>query len=268
MADPFITVAVEGGIATLTFNRPDVRNAIGTAQDCADIEQALRTVEDDESVSCIILTGAGKGFCAGGNLRGLQDTDGIGRRGQPADTRANYRRGVHRVVRALYDCELPMIAAINGAAIGLGMDIACLCDLRIAADNARFASSFIKLGLIPGDGGAWILSRTIGNAAAAEMILTGDAIDATRAKELGLVSRLVQADQLAAEARELAERIVANPAKTLRLSKRLLREAQHQRFSDVLELSAAYQALAHETEDHSEALAALIEKRAPQLTGR
>jgi len=161
-----------------------------------------------------------------------------------------------------------MIAAINGHAIGAGLDLACLCDIRIAADTARFASSFIKMGIVPGDGGAWILPRAAGVSKAAEMIFTGEMLDAHQALNCGLVSRVVPAQCLLIQARALADTIAANPLQALRLAKRLLREGQQQRLDDVLELSAAFQALAHETQDHAEALQAFLEKREPRFTGR
>jgi len=185
----------------------------------------------------------------------------------PADTRSNYRRGVQRAIRAIWDCEVPAIAAVNGAAVGLGCDIAALCDIRIASESARFASTFVSLGIIPGDGGAWILPRAVGLSKASEMIFTGEMLDAAQALASGLVSRVVAPERLLPEAGELAGRIAAQPATALRLAKRLLREGQQQRLSDVLELSAAYQALAHETADHREAVDAFVEKRAPKFGG-
>jgi 2-(1,2-epoxy-1,2-dihydrophenyl)acetyl-CoA isomerase len=161
-----------------------------------------------------------------------------------------------------------MIAAINGHAVGLGLDLACFCDIRLCSGNALFAASFIKVGIVPGDGGAWILPRAIGLSKAAELLFTGDTIDAAAALSMGLVSSVVPLSLLMSRANELAARITSNPAKALRLAKRLLREGQQQRLSDVLELSAAFQALAHETQDHHEALDALLEKRPPQFTGR
>ena len=133
--------------------------------------------------------------------------------------------------------------------------------------SAKFASSFIKLGLVPGDGGAWILPRTIGYAKAAELIYTGDTVDAQAAYEMGILSRIVDADELLSAAMDLAHRISANPARGLRLAKRLLREGQHARLTDLLELSAAFQSLAHETNDHEEAIDAFIEKRPPNFAG-
>lgn len=266
--DPFVRSTQDDRIVTLTFNHPDTRNAIGAYQDCLDIIEALRRATDDPGVSCLILTGAGSAFSAGGNLKGMKARNGIGRLDTPVATRDNYKRGVQQVIKTLWDCELPMIAAINGHAIGLGLDLACLCDMRIAADSAKFASSFIRMGIVPGDGGAWILPRTVGLAHAAEMILTGDTLDAAQALAMGLVSQVVPAEQLLAAANQLAARVVANPAKALRLAKRLLREGQQQRLADVLELSAAFQAIAHETQDHGEAVDAFLEKRNPKFTGR
>ena len=264
----FISYDKRDRIVTLTMDRAEVRNAIGSHQDCNDFIEALQSAQSDPDVSCIILTGAGSVFSAGGDLKAIQQRNGIGPLQQPPDaTRANYRRGVQRVTEALWACEVPMVAAINGHALGLGLDLACLCDMRIAVKSAKFASSFIKLGIVPGDGGAWILPRAISLTLAAEMIFTGDSIDADTATRIGLISRAVEASELMGHALSLAHRIVTNPPRALRLSKRLLREGQQQRLSDVLELSAAFQALAHETADHAEALRAFFEKRSPQFTG-
>ena len=268
MPGSFVDYQKAERVATLTFARPEVRNAIATHQDCRDIVEAVARASDDASVSCIILTGQGTAFSAGGNLRAMKERNGIGPLDSPDATRSNYRRGVQSVIEALWNCEVPLIAAINGHAIGLGLDLACICDIRIAADTAQFASSFIKIGIVPGDGGAWILPRAIGLSKASEMILTGDTYDAGAALSMGLVSRLVPGDQLLSEAKALAARVVVNPAKALRLAKRLLREGQQQRLSDVLQLSAAFQALAHETEDHGEALEAFFDKREPQFIGK
>ena len=268
MPESFVDYRKDGRVGTLTFIRPDVRNAIGTHQDCRDIVDAVVRAGEDPSVSCLIVTGQGTAFSAGGNLKAMKERNGIGPLDSPDATRINYRRGVQSVIEALWNCEIPMIAAINGHAIGLGLDLACVCDIRIAADTAKFASSFIKLGIVPGDGGAWILPRAIGLAKASELILTGDTYDGAAALAMGLISKLVPANQLLGEAQAVAARIVVNPPKTLRLAKRLLREGQQQRLSDVLELSAAFQALAHETEDHGEAIDAFFDKREPRFLSK
>jgi 2-(1,2-epoxy-1,2-dihydrophenyl)acetyl-CoA isomerase len=263
----FILRDTIGKVAILTINRPESLNAIGTLQDCDDFVAAIEAANDDKKISALVLTGNGRAFSAGGNLKAMQDRTGIGPGAQPSDTRDTYRRGVQRITRALMETEVPAIAAVNGHAIGLGCDLACLCDIRLAAESALFACSFIKVGLVPGDGGAWSLARVVGYATAAELFFTGDRFDAARAREIGLVSRVVPDADLLPEAIALATRIAANPARALRLTKRLLREAQTARMSEILELSAAYQALAHETSDHKEAVAAFLDRREPNFTG-
>ncbi len=263
----FLSVERRGKIAILTMIKPDSMNAIGTHEDCDDIVETMQQLGRDRSISAIILTGSGKAFSTGGNLKGMKDRTGIGVLDQPDSTRSNYRRGVQAVIRALMDCEIPMIAAINGHAIGLGADLACTCDIRIAAESAKFACSFVKVGIVPGDGGAWLLQKIVGYPRAAELFLTGDRFDAQQAKEYGLVTDVVPDEELLDRAVAIAERIVCNPPRALRLTKRLLREAQHSRMSDILELSAAYQAIVHETADNREAIDAFIEKRAPVFTG-
>jgi 2-(1,2-epoxy-1,2-dihydrophenyl)acetyl-CoA isomerase len=268
MSSPcFVHYQRHGAIAQLTLDRPDTHNAIATRQDCADVIAAVHRAQDEPGVSCLLLTGRGRSFCAGGNLKAMKDRNGIGPLDSVAATRRNYKDGVQAVICALWDCELPMVAAINGHAIGLGLDLACLCDIRVAADTATFASSFIKLGIIPGDGGAWILPRIVGLSKASEMILTGQTLDATEALACGIVSRVVAPDALLPTAIALAEAVTANPAKALRLAKRLLREGQQQGLREVLELSAAFQALAHESADHAEAVDAFLQKRPPRFTG-
>lgn len=263
----FVTTELRDKIAILRLNRPDSLNAIATHEDCNDLITAVEDANANPGISVIILTGNGRAFSAGGNLKAMKERNGIGPLDQPDSTRSNYRRGVQRITRAMMDVEVPMIAAINGHAIGLGCDLACLCDMRIAAESAKFAASFIKMGIVPGDGGAWSLQKILGYAQAAELFFTGDRFDAARAKELGLVGKVVPDAELMDEALALAGRITCNPPRALRLTKRLLREAQTARMSEILELSAAFQALAHETTDHAEAVDAFLEKRTPRFTG-
>lgn len=264
---PFVEIQRNGRVAILTFNRPETLNAIGTHEDCMDLVAAIDGLTADRSISAAVITGAGRAFSAGGNLRSMKERNGIGPLEQPDSTRHNYRRGVQKIARAFMDCEVPLVAAVNGHAVGLGCDLACLCDIRIAAESAKFSASFIKVGLVPGDGGAWSLQRVVGFPRAAEMFLTGDQYSAQEALGFGLVGRVVPDDQLMPEALALVERIASNPRRALRLTKRLLREAQTQGMSEILELSAAYQALAHETADHAEALDAFLEKRKPVFRG-
>lgn len=265
MSDAVLYEDLGGGIVLLTLNKPDLRNPI-TEPDLLEAMLAmLARIDGDQSVKVAILTGAGKGFSSGGNVNAMKP-GGYLNHGEPNATRGGYRRGIQRLPEAFARLEVPVIAAVNGAAIGAGMDLACMCDLRIASEHASFAESFVKLGLISGDGGAWLLQRTVGFAKAAEMTLTGEALSAAEALEFGLVSRVVSAEELLPAARKLAEKIAANPAHAVRMNKRLLWEARRLDLGGVLEMAAGMQAICHETADHAEAVKAFLEKRAPKFS--
>lgn len=255
------------GIVTLTLNRPELRNPISDNEVVEGVLDALEQIEGNPAARVVILTGAGKAFSSGGNINAMKPGGGGLNGGLPARTRGNYKRGIQRLPLAFAALEVPVIAAVNGPAIGAGLDLACMCDLRIAGESARFAESFVKLGIIPGDGGAWLLQRVIGFSKAAEMSLTGDAIDAAEALACGLVSQVVADDQLLTTARNLAEKIAANPPFAVRMTKRLLWEARRADLATILEMSAAMQAVAHATGDHAEAVDAFLEKRTPAFKG-
>ncbi len=261
-----LLIEKNGHVVTLTINRPESRNPLGEEGDGELFANAAAGINADRDVRCVILTGAGKAFSAGGNLKAMRERAGTFA-GSGVLIRERYRSGIHRMVRALWNVEVPMIAAINGPAIGLGNDVACLADMRIAADSAVFGATFLKVGLVPGDGGSWILPRTIGMARAAELFFTGDTIDAATALSWGLVSKIVPADQLLDEARALAARICRQPPDVLRMTKKLMREGQSASFDAIMDMSAAMQALAHMTKDHQEAVAAFFEKRTPEFKG-
>ncbi|MCF4166256.1 crotonase/enoyl-CoA hydratase family protein [Zavarzinia compransoris] len=255
------------GIATITLNRPAVRNPISDPDVIEALLGVLDRIERDMTVRVAILTGAGSAFSSGGNLKAMGEAGGLNDP-LPAQTRRNYRHGIQQLPLAFEALEVPVIAAVNGPAIGAGCDLTCMCDLRIAGESARFAESFVKVGLIPGDGGAWLLPRIVGFARAAEMALTGDAVDAAEALAIGLVSRVVPDDELMIAAHSLARRIAANPPHVVRMTKRLLRLAWRSDLGTVLDTSAAMQASAHATADHKEAVAAMLEKRKPVFTGQ
>jgi len=258
----------EGHIVTLTINRPDDRNPLGMKGDGDMFAKAAERINNDPEVRCAILTGAGKAFSAGGNLKAMRDREGDF--GAPAvDMREHaYRKNIHKIVRSLWNIEVPMVGAINGAAIGLGNDVGCTADIRIAADNAKFGATFLKVGLIPGDGGSWLLPRVIGWANASRLFFTGDIVDAETAKSWGLVSEIVPAENLMAEARTLAERICIQPPQALRMTKSLMREGMSASFDNIMEMSAGLQAIMQNTEDHLEAVNAFFDKRPPVFTGK
>jgi len=264
MAD-FLLYEQEGHIVTLTMNEPDRRNPLTGNSAVPEFIAAIQRIENDRSVRAVILTGAGNGFSSGGNIKDMErqasgDVTGM-------QIRQEYRQGIQKLPLALFNLEVPVIAAVNGAAIGAGLDLTCMCDIRIASRHAKFAESFVKLGIIPGDGGAWLLPRIIGLSRAAEMTFTGQMLDAEQALAWNLVSRVVAPEELMPTARALAEQIAANPPHAVRLAKRLLREGMHSRLDTLLEMSAAYQALSHQTADHSEAVSAFLEKRDPVFKG-
>ncbi|MEJ7927462.1 crotonase/enoyl-CoA hydratase family protein [Sphingobium sp. AN641] len=264
---PFLLVERDGPVVVATLNRPDVRNAITEIAHSDEIAAFCRDMERDTSVRAIVLTGAGSAFCAGGNVKHMLEKKGMFE-GSPQTLRNSYRAGIQRIPAALYELEVPVIAAVNGPAIGAGLDLACMCDVRIASSSALFAESFVKLGIVPGDGGAWLLPRVIGMARATLLTLTGDMIDAAKALEYGLVSEVVAPQDVLPRAMAVAQSIAANPGHATRLAKRLLREGQDMKLGPLLELSAAYQALAHHTQDHEEAVAAFLQKRAPVFHDR
>ena len=247
-------------VETWTVNLPEMRNPISGKAVIDALVDSVDRVNTDDEVRAVIVTGAGSAFSAGGDVKEMAERRGMFGL-EPVAQRDGYRRGIQRIPLAFYRCDVPLIAAVNGPAVGAGCDLALMCDIRIAAENAFFAESFVKLGLIPGDGGAWLLPRAVGAARAAEMALTGDRVDARTALEWGLVSRVVPAEALLEEARSLAARIAANPPYAVRMAKKLLREAQHQSLESVLELSAAMQPLAHLTDDHHQAAAAMLRRR-------
>ena len=172
-----------------------------------------------------------------------------------------YRAGIQMIPRLFHSLDVPVIAAVNGAAIGAGCDLACMCDIRIAATDAKFAESFLRVGLVPGDGGAWLLPRVVGYPRALEMALTCRAIEAPEAKNWGLVTHVVERDALLETALSMARTIVAFPPRSVRLNKRLIRQSMNLTLDECLELSAAYQAIVQHTADQREAVAALVEKR-------
>ena len=255
----------DGAIVTLTLNRPELRNPISDADMVDALVAALERLNGDIGVRAAILVGSGSTFSSGGNLKQLGAA--VAAR-SPVDTRRHYETGIQRIPRAFESLEVPIIAAVNGPAIGAGCDLACMCDIRIAAESARFAESFVKVGIVPGDGGAWLLQRVVGYSKACEMAFTGDPVDARAALACGLVSQVVPDEQLIPAARALALRIAANPPHVLRMTKRLMQEARHSRLDTVLQLSAAMQSLAHTTQDHAEAVDAIAQKRSPNFIGR
>jgi 2-(1,2-epoxy-1,2-dihydrophenyl)acetyl-CoA isomerase len=256
-----------GPVELWTLERADRLNALPDPEDGEAFASACASVNADREVRCVVLTGAGRAFSAGGDLKAMRDRRDLFE-GSGADIRDNYRTVVHRIVRSLYGLEVPLVAAVNGPAMGLGCDIAGLADIRIASEAASFGVPFLKLGILPGDGGAWLMPRNVGYARAAEMLFTARTLDAKTALEWGLVNRVVPSERLMDEALETAAEIASRAPHALRMTKALLRQGRDATFDQILEMTAAMQALAHLTDDHLEGVSSVLEKRPADFTGR
>jgi len=253
----FVRESREGDVLTLTLDHSETLNRLTTEDQFLDLAGRIRSAGADASVRALIITGAGRAFCAGGDLRKMAAREGFSA-GSAADIEQRYRQSVHQVPLALAEADIPTIAAVNGAAYGAGCDLACFCDIRIAARSASFAVSFAQLGIISGDGGAWMLPRLVGRSKAMELAFTADPIDAEAARQIHLVSAVVDDDDLLPEASALAQRIARHPPGAMRMHKRLLRESEQLSLRHHLDLVAAFQAIAHMSPEHLGAVEAIV----------
>ena len=251
-------------VVTITLNRPDTRNAL--SGDLIDgLINALEKANRDKNVGCVILTGAGKSFSSGGNLQEIKNMTTKDNMSQ-SQLEDWYRFGIQKIPLTMNAIDVPIVAAVNGHAIGAGNDLCTMCDIRIAGEDAKFSESFLRIGIIPGDGGSWFLPKIIGLSRAAEMILTCDVLDAEKALNWGLVSQIVKNEELIIQAKKIANKIASQPPEATRRAKRLLRMSQNVSLDNALEMAASQQSILQMMDDHLEALNALIEKRKPKYT--
>ncbi|MBI2864671.1 MAG: enoyl-CoA hydratase/isomerase family protein [Chloroflexi bacterium] len=260
-----IVLAKKDGIATITLDRPERMNAF-TAGMKESLPLAIDEVRRNDDLKVLVLTGAGRGFCTGADVGDL-GSRAVGSASTPYDRR-NYILGVQRLVLALRGLDKPTIAMVNGPAVGAGCDLALGCDMRIASENARFGEVYIKLGVVPGNGGMYFLPRLAGVAKACELIFTGEIIDAREAERIGLVNKVVPAAELEAETMRLAARIAAGPPIAMRLAKIGIYECLTRDLASSLDYSALAMGIAQSTEDHREGTTAFKEKRPPVFRGR
>ena len=255
--------AMQDGIATLTLNRPERLNALGdTLRE--DLYDAVTKSAADPDVRVLVITGAGRGFCSGGDVKSMSERE----RGAAASPISDKLAPVRdRVVLAMRDCPKPIIAAINGAAAGAGMNLALACDMRIASITAKFSQAFVKRGIAPDWGGSWLLPRIVGTAKACELIFTGETIDATEALRLGIVNAVTAPEELMTETYKLAGKIAAGPPVAIALSKRAIYHNQDVDLRSGLEFETFAQGVCRETEDSKEGVRAFMEKRAPVFRG-
>lgn len=253
------TLIVEkvGAVVTVTLNRPQARNALDMVMR-RELVGALDDIEADPSAHVVVLTGAGGHFCAGGDVKSMQPGSAA------ADGRARVV-ALNRLVTRLVEFPRPVIAMVDGFAVGAGCNLALCCDLIVASDRARFGEVFAKIGLVPDGGGSWLLSRVVGLARAKELIFTADIIDAAEAARIGLVNRVVPAAELAATTRALAERIAQGPPRVLAMAKHMVNRAAATDLTAALDVEAFSQAIATTGDEHREGLAAFFEKRVPKF---
>ncbi|MEV0484280.1 enoyl-CoA hydratase-related protein [Streptomyces sp. NPDC050508] len=254
---------VAGRVAYLTLNRPEALNALAPAQRDRLIG-LLGEASADPAVRAVVLTGTGRGFCAGADLRG---GPAAGER-VAGDVARTIRLGAQRLIAAVLDCEKPVIAAVNGTAAGLGAHLALACDLVLAAESARFIEVFVRRGLVPDGGGAYLLARLIGPQRAKELMFFGDAVSAADAERLGLVNRVVPDGELAKTAREWAERLATAPTRALVLTKQLVNASLDSDRATAFAAEAAAQEINMTTEDAREGVASFVERRSPEYRGR
>lgn len=260
-------LTVEGRVATLAMDRDDVRNELTGSGIIGDLVAVVDWINGGADIGALVLASTGKVFSAGGNVKHMRERSGLFA-GDVYQQQDDYRSGIQRGALALDRLEVPSIAAVNGAAIGAGLDLAMMCDIRLAAEDTVFGETFLNLGLVPGDGGAWFLQRIVGYQRAAELAFSGRVIGAGEAHEIGLVLEVVAPASLAARAAELAASFATKPPRALRMTKRLLKSARRLELADFLDQSAVYQGMATRTEDHLEAVNAFFERREPVYTGR
>lgn len=262
MPQPHVLYEIRNHVAIITLNRPEARNAFSHEMITL-WNDYLKQAREDNTVRVIIVTGTGDTFCSGGDIREMAEG-----RLQSWDMKSFLWDGVHRIILTLEDLDKPVIAAINGPAMGAGMDMAIMCDMRVCSENARFAESYINMGVIAGDGGAYFLSRLVGTSKALELLLTGNVITPEHALQWGIVNRVVPHEDLMKETVALAETIANKPPLAVRMMKRAVYQAQTSSLRSHLDYISSQMALLSETNDHLEAAQAFLEKRAPVFTGK
>lgn len=259
-----ILTAQEGGVLTVTFNRPEVLNAFND-QMCAELGEALRQAERDASVRCLVLTGSGRGFSAGQDLGAFAERE---QRAEPHSIREHLKTTYNRIVTRMRELEKPIVAGMNGVAAGVGFSLALACDIRIAADNAVLTTGFSRIGLIPDGGMSFMLPLLVGLGRASELAFTSDRISAAEAHRLGLVNRVVPADQLGEATQAFAQQLAAMPTRAIGITKRAFNQAVLGNLDPWLDYEAHLQEIAGRTDDHKEGVKAFREKRQATFTGR
>lgn len=256
-----LKVEIKDNVLWLNLNRPDSSNAF-TVEMIDELVTTVQSADTDPNIRCIVLSGEGRHFCAGGDVKNMLAKKEMFA-GEPNELRERYKKGIQKIPKAFNELSTPVVAMINGAAIGAGLDLACMCDIRICSENAKFGETFTKIGLIPGDGGTYFLQRIVGFAKAMEMTITADIYDATEAKQMGLVTKIVPLTDLKEQTNLIVSKITSNAPIAVQLAKRALTHAYRSDLSSNLEMLSAFQGVSQRTSDHFEALSKAMKKQVP-----
>lgn len=261
-----LKASLQSHILWVTLNNPEQSNAISLEM-VDSLTRVLKYADFDPAVRVIILKGEGDVFCAGGDVKAMQNKAGMFA-GESNELRMRYMHGIQQIPKCIEELSKPLIAMVNGAAIGAGCDLAMMCDLRVGSERSKFGETFVKLGLVPGDGGTFFLQRVVGYSRAMQMSLTGDLVAGEEALRWGLLNTLTSVDSLQEEVEKLAMKIAQNAPVAVQMTKKAMKTAYMNDLQTVLDLSAAYQGITQRTQDHFVALEAMRTKQKPEFTGQ
>jgi len=259
--EPTILTSIQNHVQIITLNRPEKKNAFDS-QMIDEWVAALEDAEKNEDVHVIVVTGSGNAFCAGGDVGGMKQDQ------KPLDNKNKLWKNIHRIPLALKKIDKPVIAAINGPAVGAGLDMALMCDIRTMIDESKVSEGYVKVGLVPGDGGAFFLPPIVGEAKAFELLWTGNFISSKEALSLGMVNHVYTKEEFMKKTMDLAEQIASGPQIAIRMTKRAVRYSRTMELEPALDLISSHYAIIKETEDHKEGVTAFKEKRKAKFTGK
>ncbi|WP_455931058.1 enoyl-CoA hydratase/isomerase family protein [Priestia aryabhattai] len=259
--EPTIVTTIQNHVQIITLNRPEKKNAFDS-QMIDEWVAALEDAEKNEDVHVIVVTGSGNAFCAGGDVGGMKQDQ------KPLDNKNKLWKNIHRIPLALKKIDKPVIAAINGPAVGAGLDMALMCDIRTMIDDSKVSEGYVKVGLVPGDGGAFFLPPIVGEAKAFELLWTGNFISSKEALSLGMVNHVYTKEEFMKKTMDLAEQIASGPQIAIRMTKRAVRYSRTMELEPALDLISSHYAIIKETEDHKEGVTAFKEKRKAKFTGK
>ncbi|WP_197715138.1 enoyl-CoA hydratase/isomerase family protein [Priestia endophytica] len=259
--EPTILTTIHNHVQIITLNRPEKKNAFNKEM-IDEWVNALQNAKENDEIHVILVTGAGNAFCSGGDVGGMKADQ------TPLDNKNKLWRNIHRIPLTLRDIDKPVIAAINGPAVGAGLDMALMCDIRTMIDDSKMSEGYVKVGLVPGDGGAFFLPQIVGEAKAFELLWTGNFINSKEALNLGIVNHVYSQEEFMQKTLGLAEQIANGPQVAIRMTKRAVRYSRTMELEPALDLISSHYAIIKETEDHKEGVTAFKEKRKPNFIGR